>query len=365
MGTIVDNLAGPVTEKALSLVDQVARAVLYEGYLLYPYRLSAVKNRQRWTFGGVYPRGFGPEERGTDPWQLRTECLAEVDQPASLALKVRFLHLIERKVGKLTTPQAAWIDGEAPPFTLVDHLTVNEQIHQPWQEAREQEVTLRVRLGDVPRLMERPFSFAANREYSPLTERDGTITGVLVRDRLGIKGKVQLATEPAAGNLWRVTVRVQNLTPVPEAASREQVLPLTLASTHTILHLPPGGFVSLLEPPPKWADLAAACRNEGVWPVLVGAEGETHTVLSSPIILYDYPQIAPESPGDFFDATEIDEMLTLRILTMTDAEKSEMRAADEHARALLQRTESLGIEAMSKLHGAVRKVRPASPEDLS
>ena len=40
----------------MSTVDQVANAVLYEGYILYPYRPSAVKNRQRWNFGVVYPR---------------------------------------------------------------------------------------------------------------------------------------------------------------------------------------------------------------------------------------------------------------------------------------------------------------------
>ena len=40
-----------------ALVDRIVNAVLYEGYLLYPYRPS-VKNRQRWTFGGLYPRSY-------------------------------------------------------------------------------------------------------------------------------------------------------------------------------------------------------------------------------------------------------------------------------------------------------------------
>ena len=55
-------------------------------------------------------------------------------------------------------------------------------------------------------------------------------------------------------------------------------------------------------------------------------------MLCSPIILYDYPKIAPESAGDFFDGTEMDEMLTLRVLTLTDAEKQEMRNGDPRAR---------------------------------
>ena len=89
------------------------------------------------------------------------------------------------------------------------------------------------------------------------------------------------------------------------------------------------------------SDLAASCQNVGAWPVLVGAEGERDTMLASPIILYDYPQIAPESPGDLFDGTEIDEILALRIMTMTDEEKREMRNTDDRARKILERTEAL------------------------
>ena len=78
----------------------------------------------------------------------------------------------------------------------------------------------------------------------------------------------------------------------------------------------------------------------------------------SPIILYDYPQVAEESPGDFFDGTEIDEMLALRVMTLTDEEKREMRGADERARQILERTEMLPPEQFMKLHGALRGLRP-------
>jgi len=81
-------------------------------------------------------------------------------------------------------------------------------------------------------------------------------------------------------------------------------------------------------------------------------------MVSSPIILYDYPKIAPESPGDLFDAGEIDEILTLRIMTMTDEEKKEMRLVDEQARHILERTESLPAEHLLKLHGTMREVSP-------
>jgi hypothetical protein len=80
-------------------------------------------------------------------------------------------------------------------------------------------------------------------------------------------------------------------------------------------------------------------------------------LLSSPIILYDYPQIAPESPGDLFDGGEIDQLLVLNILSLTDEEKEEMHASDPRTREILERTESLSPEELMNLHGAVREFR--------
>src|SRR5207302_2378145 len=130
-------------------------------------------------------------------------------------------------------------------------------------------------------------------------------------------------------------------------------------STHTLLGVRTGEFISLLDPPEVCREAAAACRNIGTWPVLVGEEGDRDTMLSSPIILYDYPQVAPESPGDLFDGTEIDEILTLRILTLTDDEKQEMRDSDDRARLILERTEATPLEHFQKLHGALRQLRPS------
>jgi len=132
----------------------------------------------------------------------------------------------------------------------------------------------------------------------------------------------------------------------------------SLVSAHLVLGVEDGEFISLLEPPEGLADLAALCQNIGVWPVLVGEEGQHDTLLASPIILYDYPQIAPESAGDLFDGTEIDEILSLRIMTLTKDEKREMRESDERARRILERTETMPAEQFMKLHGAVRGLRP-------
>ena len=131
----------------------------------------------------------------------------------------------------------------------------------------------------------------------------------------------------------------------------------TLVSTHTILSVRGGRFVSLLDPPEDWRSLAAGCKNVGTWPILVGEPPDASTMLSSPIILYDYPEIAPESPGDLFDGCEIDEILTLRILTLTEEETRVAAGLDVRTRDMLARTEALAREQLSRLHGAMRPVR--------
>jgi hypothetical protein len=93
-----------------------------------------------------------------------------------------------------------------------------------------------------------------------------------------------------------------------------------------------------------------------VWPVLVGDPARADTLLCSPIFVDDFPRIAPESPVELFDSGEIDEILILRILTLTDAEKQEMRA-DPRARALLERVEALDEAALRRLHGSTRRAR--------
>src|SRR5205085_9117298 len=100
------------------------------------------------------------------------------------------------------------------------------------------------------------------------------------------------------------------------------------------------------------AQAASACRNIGSWPVPVGG---SDTILCSPIILEDYPRIAPESPGDLFDGGEIDQLLILNILSLTDEEKAEMAASDPRAREILERTEALAPEQLMALHGTVRE----------
>jgi hypothetical protein len=168
-----------------------------------------------------------------------------------------------------------------------------------------------------------------------------------------LEGHVTVADERVAPDLRRLTVEIRNTTPW-EGGTREEALRRTFCSTHTVLRASGGGFVSSADPPEHLREAAAACRNEGTWPVLVGEPGERHTVLSSPIILEDHPRVAPESPGDLFDGGEVDELLVLNILGLTDEEKAEMRDSDPRAREILERTERLTPEQILRLHGAIR-----------
>lgn len=338
-----------------ALVDRIANALLYEGYILYPYRPS-LRNRQRWNFGGLYPEPYC--ETIGEAASNQTQCLINGTSETCLEIVVRFLHLTARIVGEVAPPLSEWTEGNEPAFRPVESLQVGEQLLHTWQEAEEREIALdEMKLGDLearPRCL--PFTFPGGRRTEPLRDECGQIIGILRREQRAIEGAIAVEAAEVVEGLFCLTCRVRNRTQslAAQLTSRDEALLHTLVSAHTILGVQDGSFVSLLDPPECWRDHAADCRNIGVWPVLVGVESQTDTMLSSRIILYDYPQVAPESPGEFFDNTEIDEMLTLRILTLTDDEKRAMAAVDDRTRRLLERTESMGEEQLRGLHGAIR-----------
>jgi hypothetical protein len=333
-------------------VRRIADAVLYEGYILWPYRRSALKNQRRWTFGGVYPEGHS-DAHPDDAAVMRTQCLVEGPPEAMVDVGVRFLHVVARRVGR-AAPDGA--------LEVVDELTVGDRRHLAWEEAVEREVVTGAlalgALADTP--SHAPVAIAAGAEEEELREADGRRAGALIRSWEGLRGTVEVGAERLGPALWRLTVAISNTTPF-DGRSREAALERTFCSTHTVLRAASGGaFVSLTDPPEPLRAAAEACENRGTWPVLVGEPGERHTLLSSPIILEDHPRIAPESPGDLFDGGEIDQLLTLSILSLTDEEKADMRDSDPRAREILERTEALTPEELMRLHGTVRdlQVRP-------
>ena len=332
----------------MDAAKKIAEAVLYEGYLLWPYRRSARKNQQRWTFGGVYPREYSVARGEDDPWIMQTQCLVQGDGESIIEVGVRFLHVVERKVAKKT--------GEALEF--VDELRVGGELYLSWDEAAEREIAVgRFKLSQLVGASEQvEIDIAGGSTEEPLAEPAGEAVGALVRSWRPLRGVVEVGSELLQEEIFRVTARITNTTPW-SGEDRESTLRQTFVSTHTTLYVAAGEFVSLIDPPEELREAAEGCENLKTWPVLVREEGERCTMLSSPIILYDYPQIAPESPGDLFDGTEIDQMLILNVLNLTDEEKEEMRASDPRGREILERCESLSPEELMRLNGTFRDVR--------
>lgn len=311
------------------LAEKIADAVLYEGYMLYPYRPSALKNRQRWSFGTLYPPAYDEVGRGTASYRMHTECLLQADGQATIDVLLRFLRIPNRPeqdgVGEeLEVDSGKWDGGEV--------CCVNLKVNQL----------------AVPSSAKLPCDYR------------GEGSGNAARTQQLLAGSIAADAQKIGKNLYRLAIDVRNESALPDdPADHDEVLRRSMLSTHVILTVVGGAFISLLDPAQEFRQAANNCRNIGNFPVLLGAAGSQDTMLCSPILLYDYPQIAPESIGDFFDSTEMDEMLTLRVLTLTDAEKNEMRHADARTRSLLQRTEESAHEQLMKTHGAIRSLRPA------
>ncbi|MFI2211501.1 hypothetical protein [Streptomyces sp. NPDC020141] len=339
-------------EERLASVRQIADAVLFEGYVLYPYRASAAKNRLRWQFGVLVPPACGGEGSGEHVRQ-RTECLMEPRDGARLAVELRFLRARRRTVQRVTA------DGG---HETVPELELSDRTLVAWDEGVEERVRLLVPVEEPARDggVVRPFRLPARRDEEPVVD-SGVRKGRLLRVREAVEGVIRLRTREIPGpyRAVRLTAVVENTAAWegPGEPRREAVLPHSLVSAHLLLALDRGSFLSVTDPP-RWAAAAVAeCRNEHTWPVLAGEPGRDQVVLSSPIILEDRPRIAPESPGALYDATEIDEILALRTAALTDREKREARGTDDRAGAVIDLADSMPPEVLERLHGAVRALR--------
>ena len=336
----------------------VADAVLFEGYLLYPYRASAAKNQVRWQFGVLFPRVWA-QAQPSEAWRSHTEILLEPGDQAVLRVVARCLQVQARTVEEATDQG----------FRPVPSLSVDGTDLLTWDEATTHEADATVPVADLL-AGERTVSFElpADRAVEDVRAADGRLVGRIVRERHPVRGRMRIAADRVGVpyDVVKVRLDVENLTSVPATdVTREAALHGALIAAHALIAVDRGAFVSLLEPP-EWASQAVAdCRNEGVFPVLVGEQGRRDLVLSSPIILYDHPEIAAESPGELFDGLEIDEILSLRTLALTEDEKREARATDPRAAAIVDRVDVMPAEIWERLHGAVRSVRGPDQEEPS
>jgi hypothetical protein len=309
-------------------IEKIADAVLFEGYMLYPYRASAIKNRQRWNFGTLYPQAFAEAQSPQEAWSFHAEIMIEGSANTVLDARLRFLQLVN--------PDAYESKG--------------------WNEG-----VVRSRCAEGMRLDQLLNGVQVSYNFSEVAgeERERVPSACA---RISIEGSLSMKATLLREGLYRISATLANVTaPHRFKQDRQGAQAYALTSAHLLLHVEGGSFVSLLEPPPESEREAQNCTNRGVFPVLAGDKQSRAFALCSPIILYDYPQVAPESAGDYFDGCEMDEMLALRVLTLTDEEKAEIRRGDLHAQKILARTESLPTDHLLKLHGAVRDLRPVGP----
>jgi hydrogenase maturation protease len=293
---------------------------------------------------------------------MQTECLLRATSKTRLTVKVRFLQIVQRSIGRFKSADRGVQESDDKGLEFVDRLELDGRVYRPWEEAVERELTYEsldpASLCAAPSL---EFSFFEGDSLEDLQDTQLRRQAVIMRQWQTLTGTVQIRTKTCRDDVVKLTVRIENRSHFDSAAAddfsgREAALPFSLVSAHIILGVENGEFHSLLDPPAEMEDLAAQCENKGAWPVLAGEDASS--MLASPIILYDYPAIAPESAGNLFDGTEIDEILSLRILTLTDQEKREMRESDDRARELLERTESMPDEQFIKLHGVLRGLGP-------
>jgi hypothetical protein len=312
----------------------IADAVLYEGYLLYPYRATSGKNQARWQFGVLGPPGAEQAGIGEND-RLSADVLVAPHGTPTLSVVVRFLQLQHR---------AAERDVGGGRFAPTDELVTANGSWLTWDEAVEREVAFG------------PFHLPGLGVSLPVRVDGGCDIemldgGRLVRSRQPLRAALLLHTE-SVGDLLKVAVAVHNSTTA--ADDKDDAIARSLIGTHVIAEVADGEFVSLLEPPDAAAEAVATCERHRCFPVLAGAPGEHDLMLVSPIILYDHPEIAEQSEGALYDSTEIDEILTLRVMTMTDGEKAQARATDPLAAAIIERCDTMSPEAMLNLHGVLR-----------
>ena len=330
-------------------VRQIADTVLYEGYVLYPYRASAQKNRSRWQFGVLMPPGFAAVDP-SETANAQAECVVATVDRFTVRIVLRFLQVQRRSV-------YCWRPGTGA-FEPVRELVVDGTELSAWDEVVEREVSYLAE-GVVPGGPEvlHTVQVPGGVERETVHDGIGTLAGEVVRVRRQLCATLGLSAYAVPGQpeVVRLRVRLENHTePATPPRSRDEALPAALVASHLILGVEGGVFISMVDAPDWAAKAVAGCVNQGLWPVLAGPPDRHDLILAAPIILYDHAQLAPESPADLYDATEIDEILLLRTLALTEAEKRQARATDPRAAAVLDRADALDAATLNRLHGTLR-----------
>lgn len=334
---------------AFAPAQDIADAVLYEGYVLYPYRASSDKNKLRWQWGVVGPQGAHTAGVGEEP-RMAVDLPVLREPDTVVRLRLRALRIVSRRVERL--------DGDR--VVGVDAVTLGEETHVSFDDSESVVVDCSLELGAGDTELIEPFALDAGEEVEQLGEADG-VTHQLRRRRIPITGEISVVVRTAGEEIQILQVEVRNTTGWP-GGDRDEANLHSLVGAHVLGAVERGLFVSTTDPPEECAASVDDCSGHRLWPVVIGAPRCAALVLASPVILADQPEIAPESQGSFYDGLEIDELLSLRVLTMTDEEKAEARATDPRSRAIVDRVEAMDAEDLAALHGTIRSLEVTPPD---
>ncbi|MFN2612225.1 MAG: hypothetical protein ABR536_02520 [Solirubrobacterales bacterium] len=290
-------------------VEELVSSLLYEGYALYPYT-PGVKNATPTPFGIVYPAGYAAAQPAAYP-ELRLECILEGGPEAEITGTVRFL-------------QAA---GEG-------HKGIERRLDLGT-----------VKLADLAREKARQeFGF-------PREAGAGSV-----------RGRAVMEAEMLGPELARIKLCVHNDTEiagdVPEAeVPRGDALQWSLLSVHPMVEVDDSArFISPLERDGEAGAAVEASDSFNTFPVLVGKEDRA--VLGAAIVVPEHPELAPESLGNLFDNTEIEEALLLHVQVLSDDEREQISEQDPAVREMIERAEKTTNDEMMSLHGRLTYTEP-------
>ena len=167
----------------------------------------------------------------------------------------------------------------------------------------------------------------------------------------GLSVRTRLAVTPLEDGRQLVSYRVENRTAAPQGMDRAAAIERSLISTHPMVSVTGGRFISQLEAP---------CDSVNTWPVLASREDDA--MLGTAIVLPDHPQIAPESRGNLFDNTEIEEALVLHVQALSDGERAELEHQDPAVKEMIERAGAVTPDELLKLHGRVEVRDPVTRE---
>jgi hypothetical protein len=283
-------------------VEQLVDSLLYEGYALYPYTPGATKNATPTPHGIVYPPAYA-ERNPAAKALLRVEVVLEFGPEAGVAGTIRFLQASgERHQGVERSIELA-------PVGLAELLADDGCGHE--------------------------FHFDGERV---------------------LRGRARMRAERLCGGLCRIKLCLHNESDFGGGDDRPSALRASLLSTHVVLRVRDGRFISPVESEGPHAEAVASCVNVNTWPVLASVEDDV--VLGASMFLPDHPRIAPESLGGLFDNTEIEEALLLHVQTLSEAERKEIAAQDPRVREMVERAERATPEDVIGLHGRLEMGHP-------